>query len=338
LAMVLPGAGRGGFCRPSAVATSTLRACLLGLFCGLRSRPECLLAAAAPAQDSVPQAVEYIWPTALMNFPLASSDSDKGFLDSLASIGESGFKRYLEQILPKELAADPAFKQEYEEADGSRDVRAFMRWQKRVFSIRSRVPVEELNWDGKPVPKYPGVSYDWKELYEDPNFKSLNKKLEAIGHIYMKQLHEQYQKEKNRIFTWVEPYRQGDFMRPHEHTGAMTAGMFFARYHEDEQREGQKLVFQDPRGHFAPFGRRHEHTPIEGEAMLWPSWSAHYLEPQMANRTNIYFGFLIWPPGGAVDLDWEDDATGDIVHRKTTAVRRAPPAQADAPTPQRSEL
>lgn len=38
---------------------------------------------------------------------------------------------------------------------------AHVRWQKRVYAKTHRISVQEILWDGKPVPKWPEVAWQW---------------------------------------------------------------------------------------------------------------------------------------------------------------------------------
>lgn len=277
----------------------------------------------APPNDSVDQEVAYIWPMMLWSIPIMDASGDKPHA-RLATVGEVGFDLYLREVLPKELELDPAYKRQFDEADGSRVNLAFLRWQKRVFSLRDRVPVEEINWDGKPVPRYPGISYEWPDLYNSPDLQPLVNRISTMCNAYFDRLERNRERRHFRTFIWAEVYRPNDFQQTHVHTGALAAGMFVARYAGDAGRE-QQLAFEDPRGPSSPFGRKHHAQLAEGELLIWPGWAPHHLTPNKGNGTNVYFSFLVWPPQGAPDFDWEDDVTGDFVHRKLTKVRRQPP-------------
>lgn len=298
-----------------------------------------------PANE-IGQDVSYIWPLALWTVPLAEmvdggeKAKDKfpdGFAQSLAVIGEKGYRRYARKVLPMELKADPKFKAEFESRDGSRVNWAFLRWQKRVFSQQARIPVEEIGWDGKPVPRYKGIPYQWKELYESAEYKTLKKRVARLTSSYLNSLSGNQHNENWRVFIWVDAYGPGESEWPHVLTGAAAAGKFFARYAApakitSEAGEGdefeittvgaQQLVIEDPRGHSAPYGRKHKVTPEVGDLMLWPAWTSHYMSPNGGNATNIYFNFLCWPEGGPHDFDWEDDVTGDYTFKKKSTIKR----------------
>lgn len=294
------------------------------------------LGSPVPAAVAVEKQVAYVWPAAVWSTPLLASGSSGAVPARLAELAERGFERYLDEVLPRELEADAAFAEAYRAADGSRANLGFLRWQKRVFASVTHVPVEELDWDGKPVPRVPGISYQWSELYGSHEFEMLKRRVNTMVSSFLNSLTGEKRKHKFRTFAWAEVYRPGDFQRPHTHTGAAVAGMFFARYGTGSIG-GQDLVFEDMRGINPPFGRKHEHHPAQGELVLWPSWASHFLSPHPGNSTNVFFSFLIWPPNGAPDFDWEDDVTGDYVYRKTSSIKQKKPVEQAAPSPTRSQ-
>ncbi|CAK0812606.1 unnamed protein product [Prorocentrum cordatum] len=132
-----------------------------------------------------------------------------------------------------------------------------------------------------------------------------------------------------RTMPWVEVFRPGDFQWPHVRTGASVHGVFFARHAENSS----ELIFDDVRGDSPPFGYRYAHTPQQGELVLFPAWAPHKVTPNQGSTNNVYYRFLLWPPRGATDFDWEDDPTGDYVYKKTTNVRRSLPEQAPQEAP-----
>jgi len=254
----------------------------------------------------------------------------------LAALGESEFERYRTSVMPRELKMDPKFREELggPEDDGSHINLAFLRWQKRVFAQKWRLPVEELNWDGRPVPMFKGISYQWKELYDSLELQVLTKRVEAMATQFLQNIQGDRALTKFRTMPWVEVFRPGDFQWPHVRTGAAVYGVFFARHAENSS----ELVFDDVRGDSPPFGHQHTHHPEQGELVLFPSWASHKLTPNQGSTNNVYYRFLLWPPRGAPDFDWEDDPTGDYVFKKMTNVRRTLPEQAPAKTPSASTL
>jgi len=209
----------------------------------------------------------------------------------------------------------------------------FLRWQKRVYSEKSRYPVEELNWDGKPVPRFKQIDYDWNELYNSIELAVLLKRVEGMANHFMAQLTGQERPHRFRVFPWVEVFRPGDFQWPHVHTGAALCGAFFARY--DNSSEGhnrQALVFEDVRGMNPPYGKDHHHMPEQDELVFFPSWAPHKFTPNNGNSTNVVFRFLLWPPGGAQDFDWEDDLLGDYTFRKKSKIKSKATAKPANPT------
>jgi len=284
--------------------------------------------AAADKSDTIQQDVKYIWPTTTWSVPLTTpTNGGKSLLDAslverLADMGEKAFDTYVNDILPKELEADSQFAREFAASDATRINAGFSRWQKRVYSDLKKVPLIELSWDGSPIPKYKKVNYKWQELYDSREYKSLRFQIERLTGMYLNNLGkgDDQTRRRFRTFIWVEVFRQADSMRPHVHTGAHTAGVFFSRYSSDEG--AQKFAFEDPRGINPPFGKTHNHQPQQGELLIFPSWASHFVTPHPMNSTNVFFNFVCWPPDGAPELDWEDDTTGDYVYTKQLNIKR----------------
>lgn len=289
------------------------------------------LAAAEAEEDGVGQEVQYLWPVSLAVVPLTTDDyphkgdlalEDPGLGRVLAQTGEECYKRYLRDVLPQELEKDPKFAAEFGDADASRVHRAFLRWQKRVFAKVSKAKVEWLDWDGKPVPEIPGVDYTWREFYGSREYRVLRKRIEQSVDAYLTSINgNPHDYHPYRTFIWAEVYRQGDFQRPHTHTGAVAAGTYVAQYARTNAG-AQKIAIEDPRGINPPYGKTHNHQPTQGELLIWPAWTGHFVTPHPVNATNVYFSFLAWPPGGSPDFDWEDDSTADYAYKKLTKIRR----------------
>lgn len=292
----------------------------------------CALARCLAADDSVPQEVQYIWPTIVWQVSLfspseADNEQEAGLTKRLAAVAEEGFQRYVRESLPLQLERDPAFREQYEASDVTgRNNEAFLRWQKMSFALRNNVRLEEVNWIGPQPPNLRGMRYDWKELHDSPDFKRLSKNMENQAFKLLKHINPERQRERFRVFVWAEVYRRGDFDMMHVHTGAMAAGIFAAGNSGPEESR-QTLVLQDVRGPNPPFGDRHQIALEEGELAAFPAWSPHYFLPHPGNESNVFFCFLMWPHGGAYDFDWEDDNLGDYVYRKTTTVRRTDSAR-----------
>lgn len=284
---------------------------------------------AAPGADSSTQDIQYIWPTVvwqagLFNPAEADNEQDAGLTKRLAAIAEEGFRDFVKDILPLQLAGDPAYRARYEASDATtRDSEAFSRWQKMTFARRKRIPLEEVNWLETQPPNVKGIRYDWKDLYHSKDFKRLSQNIlhqcfKLLKHVSR----EGFEKEPFRLFVWAEVYRPGEFNHPHVRTGAMAAGLFAAGNGGPESSR-QTLTLSDTRGYTAPFGNRHEVVLDEGELIAFPAWMPQQLRPHPGNETNVFFGFLMWPPGGTYDFDWEDDPLGDYVYAKTTQIKRA---------------
>mmetsp|Transcript_133374 Transcript_133374/g.231664 ORF Transcript_133374/g.231664 Transcript_133374/m.231664 type:complete len:368 (-) Transcript_133374:47-1150(-) len=281
--------------------------------------------------DVIPQDVHYIWPVNVWSVPLTSYPGQgapglehPALLRTLTTIGERAFDRYVRDVLPRELEADPVFAEEFAQLDGSRVNQGFARWQKRVFSRLKRVPLDELSMDGKPIPRYQNISYEWPELYESKEYKLLRRHINKIASSYLSSMSKEGgdERQRMRIFIWVEVYRFADSRKPLALTGSMVTGVLFARYMSQYGRGAQKFNFEDPRGINPPFGRTHSHQPRQGEMLLFPSWSSTFITPNPVNNSNVFFNFLCWPQGGSREFDWEDDVSGDYVYRKQFSIKR----------------
>lgn len=282
------------------------------------------------AEDTISQEVKYIWPVMTWTVPLTPGLIDASATARLAAIGEEAFDHYVKEILPKELQIDKKWEADFTTSDASRMNLGFVRWQKRVYSKLRRVPLNELSWDGSPIPKYPNVNYEWNELYKSRELNALRTQIERLSSMYLNHIGKDGNRGRRRFrtFIWVEVFRYGDAHRPRVRTGAATSGIFYARYSSSKEGK-QKIAFEDARGINPPFGKTHNHQPKEGEIQIFPSWASHFVTPHRTNSTNVYFNFVCWPPDGAPELDWEDDATGDYIFRKVYNIRRPK----DAPRP-----
>mmetsp|Transcript_7153 Transcript_7153/g.10277 ORF Transcript_7153/g.10277 Transcript_7153/m.10277 type:complete len:343 (-) Transcript_7153:187-1215(-) len=303
---------------------------------------------AADQQDTVAQDLTYIWPTTLWQVPLFPPEEpdSKDLTAKLAKIAEEGFAKFKKEALPKMLELDNPFRAHYEAADVTmRDSEAFLRWQRMSFAMRTRVPLGDVDWVGPQPPKMKGVSFDWPELHSHPDFKRLSKNFEYQCDKYVQHVSKRsFRKEKPRLFVWAEVLRPGDYDLPHVHTGALAAGLLAATSNggseelSDLEQQGiekghssrrQLLTFKDPRGPVAPFGNHHYIGLEEGELAVFPSWLSHYFGPNPGNETNVYFHFLMWPRGGPMEMDWEDDPAGDYLYKKKTGVKRGNPLPAE---------
>mmetsp|Transcript_29783 Transcript_29783/g.61432 ORF Transcript_29783/g.61432 Transcript_29783/m.61432 type:complete len:332 (-) Transcript_29783:210-1205(-) len=299
------------------------------------------LATGGKPEEGLIDRVELVWPMVLMHLPLPV---DKGetqkdvdaLLHELADIGEKGFRRYLEKVLPHELAVDEAFAKEFHVADESRWNDGFFRWQKRVYSRLSKFRIEEILWDGKPVPALPGVSYRWDELHKFQGMKRVMTKIFGQVAAYKQASDatlEASDSRKGRFIPWVEVYRPREFHHPHTHTGSPIVGTLVLRCGKQKQR----LVFEDPRGINPPFGRKHNVDVEEGDLLLFPSWASHFVDPNRGNETHVFLSFAIQGHGGPQDFDWEDDGTGAVVKKMDRRIRAKAKAKKGTTAPPRKE-
>lgn len=277
--------------------------------CICRSPAFLLLLLGSPAW-SVKQEIVNAWPTPIFtvndpNLPGArGKDEKRRFRKRLAAVGEAAFARYVDEILPKELELDPSWRERYEDIDGSPANIGFNRWQKKVQSLNNAISVQEINWDGHRVPKYPGLLYDWPELYNSEEYDSFMEMADKWCSHYVETT--RGSKEELRIFAWAEVYAPGDFQVARPITGAPVSGIYVARGNRQ-----QSMVFQDERGKIAPFGQEHSEEMYSGKLMVLPAWATIRFTPNLGNKSNVYFRFWVSYFGGIRDFDWEDDPVSD---------------------------
>lgn len=283
-------------------------------------------AGSGDGKKSLEGKITLLWPVHFSSIPLSTASKSsleaESFGAELAKIGLAGFKRYLEQTLPKEFELDEEFREIFREADHSRVNTGFLRWQKRVFADRAQVSTSTLTSRGELIPRLSGIDYTWPELYDNPTFKQLLSRIDQVSRLYLKRTG--YTKEqlpkRFRIFTWVESFGRGDAMRPYARTdGAYLMG----RYWPAAGRGSLKMNFEDPRGINPPYGKTYSHAIYDGNLALFPSWQPHFITPNMLNMTAVCFTFLVYPAEGNV-LDWRDDLTGSLEVNRSVRVNLAP--------------
>lgn len=269
---------------------------------------------------SVDQDTKYLWPVTLWSVPFAGPEGlePAEFNSELATIGQDAFDHFRQTILPKELEANARFREWYENGEASRVNLAFVRWQKQVFAQKFKVPIDELFWNGEDVKKSKKVSYQWDAFYKSPLYVRLRKRIEQVVQGFVTYVDGE-RPQKMRTFIWAEVYRHREFHRPVVKTGSYCTGMLWVRFKKN-QAGSAKLMIEDPRGVNPPYGKTHSILPSEGMLNVWPSWTSHFISPNMVNSTNVVFGFISQPHGGSPEFDWEDDPTGSYIYSKTSKI------------------
>ncbi|CAK0887325.1 unnamed protein product [Prorocentrum cordatum] len=205
----------------------------------------------------------------------------------------AGCQEYLKNVLPRELEIDPQMReeisptegtdprnpsQEFDRLDhGSRVNLAFLRWQKRVYADREGLDVESMSARGERAPRLPGINYTWPALYDSPDFKRLQTRIADLTRLYLKRTGYRSSDIPRRFhqFVWVEVYEKGDALRP----GARTDGAYLlGRYFASAKRGALKLNFEDPRGINPPYGKTFSHQVYEGNVVLFPTWTSHFIQ------------------------------------------------------------
>jgi len=258
-------------------------------------------------------------PLHFSSVPLSSPKDEPGavalepptFGRRLRNIGLRRFREYLHSVLPQELQIDEQMREEFNQLDhGSRVNLAFLRWQKRVYAEREGLDVEAMSARGERTPMLPGINYSWPELYDSAEFKKLKVRIGELTRLYLKRTgykNEDLPKKFNE-FVWVEVFEKGDALRPAARTdGAYLLGRYFA----SAKKGAVKLNFEDTRGINPPYGKTYSHLVYEGNVVLFPTWSSHFITPNMFNYSVVSYCFLVYPEGGNT-LHWSDDRTSSI--------------------------
>jgi len=269
--------------------------------------------------------IEYVWPLVVLRSALEPAGGEdpqqvEDWRSQMADIAERGFHRYLKEVLPVELKVDEPFAAEFQVADESRWNLGFLRWQKRVYSKATKISIEEILWDGKPVPALKGVSYHWDELLSQKTMATIVKRISPILGTYKKVSDANLDLSRNRrirFIPWVEAYRPGEFQHPHTHTGSPIVGIIALRCGSESQR----IAIEDPRGINPPFGRKYSHAFKQGDVIVFPSWASHLMEPNRHNGTNIFLSFAVQGEEGVKEFDWEDDGIGALVKTVKKTIR-----------------
>eukprot|EP00746_Dinoflagellata_sp_MGD_P006778 gnl/MRDRNA2_/MRDRNA2_113354_c0_seq1.p1 gnl/MRDRNA2_/MRDRNA2_113354_c0~~gnl/MRDRNA2_/MRDRNA2_113354_c0_seq1.p1 ORF type:complete len:302 (-),score=57.96 gnl/MRDRNA2_/MRDRNA2_113354_c0_seq1:83-988(-) len=267
--------------------------------------------------------VELLWPLYFVTIPFSSRRKpslEKHQLgDQLAEIAINGFDKYFKTVLPRELEIDPEFAEEYHSSDFSRNHVAWKRWQKVAFRKHFGVKKTFLDWRGDRVPTHKEISYDWRELYESKAFKVLDAKVSALGKTYLKKAGYEEIPRKLVSFWWAEVYNFGDFHRSRTHmTGAALSGCFFPSVSPN----AFKLNVEDPRGINPPYGKTFSSSPESGQLIMFPPWTPHTFTPNMINASQVVYKFVLYFPAGPGELDWQEDATGEMIIKDRVKMTR----------------
>eukprot|EP00928_Gymnodinium_smaydae_P031823 TRINITY_DN23232_c0_g2_i1.p2 TRINITY_DN23232_c0_g2~~TRINITY_DN23232_c0_g2_i1.p2 ORF type:complete len:341 (+),score=49.94 TRINITY_DN23232_c0_g2_i1:55-1077(+) len=281
--------------------------------------------------NSFPHVVTELWPTTVTNYNLLRDGAiDQAFLERLANVTLAGYRKYVDKVLPKEEALDAALLQSRTDLDeASYRNRAFLRWQKGIFTKMNRQTYQDLNWEGNAVPTLQGVPYKWDKFYKSSEYRTLQNTFRKLANEFVNSPRGGGDKIPFQVFIWAEVYPPGAYQKVHTHTGSPCAGMFMLKAPGSLATEGEKrrpaqyLSFEDARGVALPFGRVHRHRPEDGQVLLWPSWAPHSLSPNRGTDPTIYLGFIAFHPEGATEFDWEDDPHGDFEHTSMESVRWA---------------
>lgn len=312
--------------------TSTIR-CLL-LLCATDSFAH---VKGSENDETIVNSIEYAWPLLVLQTNLEPDAVEhravfQKLRGEIADVGATGFANYTDSVLPTELDRSPEFAAWFEDADASRYNLGFFRWQKRVFSQLTRIPYQEILWDGNPVPKLKGVDYTWAAFHNSKAYKSIKQDILGVLKSYAKQAGQDTPDGRLRFIPWVEVYRPNEFQHPHTHTGSPFVGMFAASCEE----ESQAVTIEDARGITPPFGRKQRFTMKSGDLIIFPSWAPHFLEPNRGTNTNVFVSFAIQGQGGPHEFDWEDDALGNVVKSDTKQIKKKSSKRSGGP--ERNEL
>jgi len=282
----------------------------------------CFILHQTACSANIMQEIKYIWPTALFSRQMFK-ERDFPMMQRLARIAEAGFDRFVQESLPEQLSADPAFRDEYENGDLSRTNVAFLHWQKHTYEEHTKNSAHDLDHKGERMPKYPNVRYQWPELYGSQDYRSLKKKIGKVTIAFSQRISKEHDLDERdlQVFVWAEVYRRDEFQYTHVHTGAVAAGIVAVQQGDGDA--GQQVAFVDARGDNAPFGHRHTVRPALGQSLVFPAWAPHFVVPHSnRNAINVLLNFLVWGSGGPMDFDWEDDPTGNFVSSRKTYIKQ----------------
>ncbi|HVT51619.1 MAG TPA: TIGR02466 family protein [Dongiaceae bacterium] len=92
--------------------------------------------------------------------------------------------------------------------------------------------------------------------------------------------------------SWANVSRDGDFNKPHVHPGVVWSGVFYVDVgdRDPERRDNGCIEFMDPRPGNLHGGKRVV-PPEAGQALLFPAWLCHYVNPFFGRGERISIAF-----------------------------------------------
>lgn len=100
-----------------------------------------------------------------------------------------------------------------------------------------------------------------------------------------------------RLQTWVTILHEGGQQSPHIHPAGWLSGVFYLDAGDALGQDSGALVF----GHMQPglsasaLPREHEHQPVDGQIVTFPSYFFHHTQPYRGTRPRISLAFDVIP-------------------------------------------
>lgn len=92
--------------------------------------------------------------------------------------------------------------------------------------------------------------------------------------------------------SWANISRNGDYNKPHNHPGTVWSGVFYVSLGNRDKQPADNgwIEFMDPRpGNI--YASKVRIAPQEGQALLFPSWLYHYVNPFRGTGERISIAF-----------------------------------------------